>query len=878
MSNLTRRIAAVLSMTLLLAIVPLPTFAATDLTAAPAVVAPAAIPAVDLKCVTFVDASTGFAAGANGTIIKTTDGGENWVPLNTGTTTADFRGLAFWSTTTGIAVTYNRAIYKTTNGGTSWTLANADMTEYAVGTPPIGVSGMTSVPGSSDAAMLFGGTTINDGLHLSEQAWRTQTYGGVYFGTYPWLEPKAHLFDDGLGNTYSVGDGEILAIDFTDATHAWAVGDDLYPAEDTSTVHASTNGGFNWTRQAFPVALRLTGVSFANNSIGVTVSNEGRIFRTANGGTTWTEASTVPAPLTALTSVGMNSASSGWAVGTGGKLLRTTDGGAVWANATSPTFLDLAAITFVGNHGVAVGKSGAVIVTDDGVTWHLPSQGGGVDLTPPVMTTLTSASHPVEASWYSTANASFTWGATDASGVVGYSYVLDSSPSTLPDETSEGSATSALVVAPEGLRYLHVRAVDPSGNWSTTALHRAVRTDRTKPSTTDNHVASYTGAASITLTRTDPLSGVQKTEWSLNGAPLQTGTSVPVSLVGDYTLTYASTDNAGNRETTKTATFAVVAGPVEVPAVPIQGTSRYLTAIAASQLAFPVDGTTPAVVLATGTNWPDALGGAALAGEVGGPILLTDPNTLSSDVRAEITRLGATTAYVLGSEAAVSKPVADAIEGMSGVSVVRLAGSNRYSTARAIAERVVTLQGGSTNRTFFVATGSNFPDALAASPLAAAKGWPLFLVGPSGLSASDLAYMDANGDGALILGSESAVSAPVQTQLNTTFGTVNVERLAGGDRYATGLAIVDYATGPEGGLNWATPAIATGTNFPDALSGGVLQGLDGSILLLTNGTTLTPSVGAAITEHATDITEVRYLGSTSAVSSAVRTAIQALVN
>ena len=420
-----------------------------------------------------------------------------------------------------------------------------------------------------------------------------------------------------------------------------------------------------------------------------------------------------------------------------------------------------------------------------------------------------------------------------------------------------------------------MRAVDVNGNWGT-ALTRAVRTDRTKPTTTDNNATPYAGSATITLTPTDgSLSGVAKTEWSLDGAPLQTGTSVFVGTVGTYTLTYASTDNAGNRETTKTATFTI-SPRREIPAIPVEGTSRYLTAVAAAELAFP-DGA-PAVVIATGLNWPDALGGAALAGEVGGPILLTDPKTLPAAVANEIKHLGATKAYILGSDVAVSGAVAGAVDALPGVSIERLAGTNRYATAKKIAEKVVALQGGGKARTFFVATGANFPDALAASPLAASKGWPLLLVGPTGLSATDLAYMKANGDSALILGSTSAVPAPVETQLNTTFGSTNVERLWGSDRYATGLAIVTYATSPAGGLTWATPAVATGTNFPDALSGGVLQGLDGSILLLTNGTTLTPSVGAAITAHKADIREIRYLGSTSAVSTSVRTAIQAIVN
>ncbi len=134
MRNATRRTAAVLSVLVALAIVPVPSFAAPVSEVAQAI-APAATTTADLKCVTMVTDTLAYAAGAYGTIIKTTDGGDNWVKLTTGTTTADFRGIAFWDANNGVAVTYGRAVYRTANGGTSWTLANPDMTQYAAGTP-----------------------------------------------------------------------------------------------------------------------------------------------------------------------------------------------------------------------------------------------------------------------------------------------------------------------------------------------------------------------------------------------------------------------------------------------------------------------------------------------------------------------------------------------------------------------------------------------------------------------------------------------------------------------------------------------------------------------------------------------------------------------
>jgi putative cell wall-binding protein/photosystem II stability/assembly factor-like uncharacterized protein len=876
MKQFRRRIAAALVVALAFAMpLPVVAFAEPSATVAPAPVTPTAVTTADLKCVTMVSDTVGYAAGALGTIIKTTDGGNTWVKLTTGTTTADFRGIAFWSTTVGVAVTYDRAVYRTINGGSSWTVASADMTANQQGAPAIGLSGVTAIPGSTDGATVFGGTRPNDGLYYSEQVWRSEYNGGAFWGQQPVLAPKIHYTPDPLGNPYWSGEGEMLSVDFFDNTRGWAVGDDMFPNEDTSTVHATADGGYTWTRKIFPVALRLTGVAFGTATDGVIVSSVGRVFRSSNGGTAWTEGTGVGT--TALNGVDMTSATNAWTVGAGGKILRTINGGSSWTQSTSQTTMDLAAVSFIGTRGVAVGLAGTIVVTADGATWSIAGTVPVPDTTKPTMTSLTSSTHPVQASWYSGSSATFAWSASDNIGVTGYSYVRDTSSTTRPAETTLGSAVTTTVAVPEGVSYFHVIARDAAGNWSLTPLHYEVRTDRTVPDTTDNHVASYAdGIAQITLTPTDDRSGIQKTQWAVTGtaASSGTGTNVTVTGAGSYSLAYASTDNAGNKEPTATVAFSIVGMPPETVYTDIEGANRYETAVEAAKLAFPSGADT--VVIATGANWPDALGGAALAGFEGAPILLTDPNTLPSAVKAEIERLGATKAYILGSEAAVSAGVASAIDAIPGMATPdRLAGSNRYATANEIAKKVKSLNV-SYDGVMFVATGANFPDALAASPIAAAKGWPLYLAPATGtIPQATLDIMKARGTRVIILGSSAAVSTSVENQLKTAFPG-SVLRLEGPNRYATGLAVVDYGV-TSAGLSWRAPAIATGTNFPDALAGGVLQGLDGSILLLTDGTKLTPSVGAAITANKASIMEVRYLGSTAAVSAAVRTAVQDIV-
>ncbi len=307
----------------------------------------------------------------------------------------------------------------------------------------------------------------------------------------------------------------------------------------------------------------------------------------------------------------------------------------------------------------------------------------------------------------------------------------------------------------------------------------------------------------------------------------------------------------------------------------VAGADRYLTAVEAAAECYP-DGLTRAdseghlsVVVATGANWPDALGGAALAGSVRGPILLTKPTSLPAAVVEEIERLGADRVFVLGGTAAVSEAVASALDALPGVtSVERVAGSTRYGTAEAIAERVADLEGEWFSGRVFVATGSNFPDALAASSIAAARAWPLYLSDPAGLRQSTKDSMENIGiTDSVILGGEAVVPATTESYLESVHDSV--ERLAGTNRYATAVDVAEFGTGTLG-MRWTGTGISTGTNFPDALSGGVLIGKMNSVMLLTNSTALSAATHDVLTTHREDVSGVIYLGGTAAISQTVR--------
>jgi hypothetical protein len=116
----------------------------------------------------------------------------------------------------------------------------------------------------------------------------------------------------------------------------------------------------------------LASVSFADDANGWTVGGHGTVFKTADGGLTWSaQDSTVPVDLTRV--VG-SSSTTAWAVGNAGTIVRTRDGGATWTRLESGSTENLTDLA-VPTEGVVwvVGENGTILRTDDsGATCRRP--------------------------------------------------------------------------------------------------------------------------------------------------------------------------------------------------------------------------------------------------------------------------------------------------------------------------------------------------------------------------------------------------------------------------------------------------------------------------------------------------------------------------
>jgi putative cell wall-binding protein len=137
---------------------------------------------------------------------------------------------------------------------------------------------------------------------------------------------------------------------------------------------------------------------------------------------------------------------------------------------------------------------------------------------------------------------------------------------------------------------------------------------------------------------------------------------------------------------------------------------------------------------------------------------LTRGDRLPDATRAELVRLAPSRILVLGGPGAVSDAVVAALRTTgTSVSVTRLAGTDRYATATTIARATFGAAA-----SLYVASGVDFPDALAGGPAAGATGVPLLLSKPTSLPASTAAELGRLQPPTIkILGGTAAVSQEV---------------------------------------------------------------------------------------------------------------------
>lgn len=210
---------------------------------------------------------------------------------------------------------------------------------------------------------------------------------------------------------------------------------------------------------------------------------------------------------------------------------------------------------------------------------------------------------------------------------------------------------------------------------------------------------------------------------------------------------------------------------------------------------------------------------------------------------------------------ALAPTAASADTKVAGMTATRIAGTDRYATAAAIS-RIANTDPASIH-TVYLVTGKNFPDALSVAPAAARPGYGIILTpGEIFTQASIDELRRLNPKHVIFVGGNTSVSSNLVPRLRDFLPGAAVSRIAGADRYETSVLIAKHAF-PDAEEAY----IASGENFPDALSAAPAAALANAPVILVPGNSTTAVTAAWLREER--LARVTIAGGTPSVSAAV---------
>ncbi|WP_346914133.1 cell wall-binding repeat-containing protein [Clostridium sp.] len=208
---------------------------------------------------------------------------------------------------------------------------------------------------------------------------------------------------------------------------------------------------------------------------------------------------------------------------------------------------------------------------------------------------------------------------------------------------------------------------------------------------------------------------------ALCAGPLATKNNAPILLARNESLSSQS-ELRNLLSSLKVKKAIIVGGPtalstsfeneiknMSISTERLGGLDRYETSVKIAQAV----GNNGEIAIATGAGFADSLSMSAVAGIKGMPILLTEQSVLTGTVKNYLDTQSINKSYVIGGTTVISDSVARSVKNPE-----RLGGADRYETNEKIFNRFKSSLTGSE---MFMALGTNFPDALSISALAAQK-------------------------------------------------------------------------------------------------------------------------------------------------------------
>ena len=257
---------------------------------------------VEFNKIQFVNEFTGYIVGEDwnnhgGVILKTTDGGNNWMNLTADSLfPIEIFALSFLNPNTGFVSGYSMNIYKTTNGGLNWSYTQA---------PSSGNPRYRAIQFLDENTGYIGGRygrrfkTTNGGITwdtLSEA--ETQLYSIFFFNATTGFMGDAFrsiykTSDGGLNwsttilrdTSFSASTYMITHIDFLNEMTGFVSG--ATGSNSRGAIFKTTNQGNNWINIFYQDSLELYGIDIVNETTIVAAGYGGKVLKTSNAGNTW---------------------------------------------------------------------------------------------------------------------------------------------------------------------------------------------------------------------------------------------------------------------------------------------------------------------------------------------------------------------------------------------------------------------------------------------------------------------------------------------------------------------------------------------------------------------------------------------------------------
>lgn len=279
----------------------------------------------------FPSSNTGYVCGYGEFLIKTTNGGQNWIDLSLGFTGDNLNSIWFLNETTGFMTSTNDSLLYSTNGGLDWInylyLGSQGQDLFFINNQTGWASSYNRLYKTNNAGInwtLVTNSNVPDMFFINENTgWKTSYSSGTTQvmkttnGCQSW-ETKLTT------TNFRV----IYAIDFINESTGWVCGYRGYIAK-------TTDGGENWVVQRDTDGQALYTIEFINPKIGFAAGDGGSVVSTSNGGETWTETILPSSRYAKIEFINQNT---GWMVGSHGVIRKTTNAaGLTFVNQTSGT-------------------------------------------------------------------------------------------------------------------------------------------------------------------------------------------------------------------------------------------------------------------------------------------------------------------------------------------------------------------------------------------------------------------------------------------------------------------------------------------------------------------------------------------------------------